>query len=280
MEIKLTQWRHLIKTRHMTWQQRLAPERSIAPLALLRIAFGLVMLISTIRFMAKGWVYEFYIAPKVFFPFYGFEWVRPLPAAGMYTVFVVMATAALFILLGLFYRAATIVFFITFVYVELLDKSYYLNHYYFVTLISFLLLFVPAHRYWSLDVLRKPGLKVTRVPAWTVDIFRLQLFLVYFFAGLSKLNHDWLIDAEPLRIWLPAYGGWWRQLWVAYTMSWAGALFDLSIGFLLWWGRTRLAAYVLVVLFHVLTAMLFKIGMFPYIMIAATLVFFEPFTQR
>src|ERR1700743_2843009 len=100
-------------------------ERSIAPLVLLRVAFGLVMFISTIRFMAKGWVYEFYIGPKVFFPFWGFEWVRPLPAYGMYIIFIVMAVAALFILLGLFYRVASVAFFLLFVYVELLDKTYY-----------------------------------------------------------------------------------------------------------------------------------------------------------
>ena len=31
-------------------------KKHIAPLAVLRMAFGLIMLISTIRFMAKGWV--------------------------------------------------------------------------------------------------------------------------------------------------------------------------------------------------------------------------------
>lgn len=255
---------------------RLDKERDIAPLAVLRIAFGLVMLVSTIRFIAKGWVYEFYVAPRVFFPFYGFEWVRPLSAVGMYVVFSLMAAAALFVAIGFFYRVASVVFFVCFVYVELLDKSYYLNHYYFVSIISFLLLFVPAHRYWSVDVLRRPGLRVTKVPAWTVDIFRLQLLLVYFFAGISKLNADWLFEAEPLRIWLPANGGLFRESWIAYAMSWGGACFDLSIGFLLWWGRTRRMAYVFVVIFHVVTGWLFKIGMFPYIMIAVTLVFFEP----
>ena len=248
--------------------------KHIAPLAVLRVAFGLVLLISTIRFMAKGWVHEFYIAPRFFFPFYGFQWVRPLPAAGMYTVFVLMAVGALCITLGLFYRIASAVFFLCFVYVELLDKSYYLNHYYFVTLMSFLLLLVPAHRYFSLDVIRKTALKLTRVPAWMIDMFRLQICLVYFFAGLSKLTHEWLIEAMPLKIWLPAFGGLFKQPWVAYAFSWSGALFDLTIWIFLLLRPTRKIAYIFVVIFHVLTGWLFKIGMFPYLMIAATLVFF------
>src|SRR5882724_3933386 len=178
--------------------------RHIAPLAVLRIAFGAVLFISTIRFLAKGWVHDFYIVPRFHFPFYGFGWVHPMGATGMYTLYWVMALAALLICIGLFYRVAAPVFFLCFVYAELLDKTYYLNHYYFVTICSFLLILVPAHRYCSIDTLRKPSLRVTQVPAWTVLVFKYQLTIIYCCAGLSKLTRDWLINAMPLKIWLPA----------------------------------------------------------------------------
>ena len=255
--------------------------KNIVPLAVLRIAFGMVLFISTIRFMVKGWIYEFYIAPKFHFPFQGFEWVRPLPATGMYIVFGAMLLTSLMITAGLFYRWAVAVFLFCFTYVELIDKTYYLNHYYFVSLFVFLLLLVPANRYFSLDVLRKPSLQTDTVPAWTIWIFQVQLLLVYFLAGLSKLNPDWLLRAMPLRIWLPAntglpvIGPLLGKVWVAYVFSWFGAVFDLSIGFLLLYGPTRRVAYIFVILFHVLTACLFKIGMFPWIMIAATMIFFS-----
>ena len=265
----------------------LAAPRPIAPLAVLRIAFGLVMLISTIRFMAKGWVREFYLTPKFFFPFYGFEWVRPLPAPGMYTLFVLMALTSFFILIGFLYRISITTFFLCFVYVELIDKSYYLNHYYFVSLIAFLLMLVPAHRYFSVATLLKPSQKVTHVPAWMIDIFKAQLCIVYFCAGLSKLNADWLLKAMPLRLWLPANAGLpligplLTRPWTAFAFSWFGAIFDLSIGFFLLWKPTRKTAYIFVLLFHVFTGLLFKIGMFPYIMIAVTLIFFyTPTTGR
>lgn len=178
--------------------------------------------------------------------------------------------------LGLFYRIAVAVFFVCFCYAELIDKTYYLNHYYLVSVMTFLLLFVPANRYLSLDVLRKPALKATHVPAWTIYVFRLQLCIVYFYAGLSKLTYDWLINAMPLKIWLhakestPFIG----PFLYPHFFSWAGALFDLSIPFLLLYKRTQKWAYGLVIIFHLLTAMLFQIGMFPYIMIASTLIFF------
>ena len=262
-------------------ETRWLDKRPIAPLAVLRIAFGAILFISTLRFILKGWVDEFYVKPIVHFPFYGFEWLQPLPAAGMHLVFGAMLAAALFMTLGLFYKIATALFLLCFTYVELLDKTYYLNHYYFVSVFTFLLLLVPANRSLSLDVRRNPAQKLTHVPAWTILIFQAQLILVYFFAGLSKLTPDWLIHAMPLRIWLPAntsiplIGPLLDKVWVAYAFSWFGAIFDLTIGFFLLNRKTRPIAYFFVVIFHILTAWLFKIGMFPWIMIAATLIFWD-----
>ena len=257
----------------------------IAPLAVLRIVFGSIMLISLLRFWLKGWVYAFYIKPQFHFPFYGFESVKPLSASGMYGLFGLLITAAIFITLGLFYRIATLTFFLGFTYVELIDKTTYLNHYYLVSVLSFLLLFVPAHRYFSVDNLRKPQRALTQVPAWTILVFKLQIVLVYFYAGLAKLNYDWLIAAMPLKLWLPAnshlplIGSLLTQPWIAYAFSWFGALFDLTIGFLLLNTKTRKPAYALVVVFHLATSLLFKIGMFPYIMIGVTTIFFSEQTH-
>lgn len=257
----------------------------IAPLAVLRMAFGLIMLISTIRFLLKGWVAAFYIKPKFHFTFYGFDWVKPLGSIGMYVLFGLLIVAAIMVTIGLFYRAAIITFFLCFTYVELIDKTTYLNHYYFISVMAFLLIWVPANRYFSANIALLPKLQVTHVPRWTIDIFKLQLVLVYFFAGISKLNYDWLIAAMPLRIWLPAssqlpvIGGLLSYTWVAYAFSWFGALFDLLIGFLLLIPKTRKPAYVMVVIFHLVTGWFFKIGMFPYIMIFVTIIFFSGITH-
>ncbi len=251
-----------------------------APLAMFRILFGGMMLASLVRFIGKGWVTDLYVLPKVYFTYYGFEWVKPLGETGMYLLFGLATLSALGILLGLFYRFSATLFFLSFTYIELIDKTNYLNHYYFVSIVAFLLILVPAHRYFSLDVLRKPHLWVSHVPQWTIFIFQLQLGLVYFCAGLAKLNPDWMLEAMPLRIWLPAnvhlpvLGPFLDYVWVAYLFSWFGAFYDLTILFFLIWRRSRPFAYLTVVVFHVLTAVLFQIGMFPYIMILCTLVFF------
>ena len=103
---------------------------------------------------------------------------------------------------------------------------------------------------------------------------------MYFYAGLAKLNADWLFNAMPLKMWLPAkadlplIGSLLAKKWVAYTFSWFGAIYDLSIAFLLFNRRTVGIAYFLVVVFHLLTWLLFPIGVFPFVMIGATLIFF------
>ncbi|MDO6803134.1 HTTM domain-containing protein [Wenyingzhuangia sp. 1_MG-2023] len=250
-----------------------------ATLAAFRVLFGVLMLVSLLRFISMDWVEQFYIAPQWHFTYYGFEWVQTL---GVYTygLFALALFSCVGIILGYQYRISMLLFFLSFTYIELIDKTTYLNHYYFVSCLSFLLCFLPLHATFSLDA-RKKGVQYTFVPSWTVDSIKLLLAMVYFYAGLAKLNSDWLFRAQPLKIWLstktdlPLVGSFMNQSWFHYTMSWSGALYDLTIPFLLLMRKTRPYAFVLVVVFHVFTRILFNIGMFPYIMICATLIFFD-----
>jgi len=245
------------------------------------VAFGLLMLASIIRFWSKGWIATQYIAPKFFFTYYGFDWIKPLGNPGMYIAFGLLAIAALFIALGFLYRYSATLFFLLFTYIELIDKTNYLNHYYFVSLVSFLLILVPANAFYAVDA--KLGLvkRRTNIPAWSIDIIKLQLAITYFYAGLAKLHADWLLKALPLKIWLPAkshipiIGKLLNYKWTAYVFSWFGAIYDLTVPFFLLWHKGRWIAYIAVIAFHIMTAILFPIGMFPYIMIVATLIFFS-----
>ncbi len=265
----------------MTVIDRLLQPTSISPLVLFRIVFGLLMFVSTIRFMANGWIERFYLTPDFHFTYYGFGWVKPLPGVWLYIVFILVALLSLSIAAGLFYRFSTITFFLLFTYTELLDKTYYLNHYYFISLLSFLLVFLPLHRDISIDTLIWPSLKRGVAPTWSLAALRLQVGLVYFFAGIAKLKYDWLVLGMPLKIWLagntdfPLIGWLFDLPWMAHVMSWGGAIYDLTIPFLLLYRPTRPFAYLAVIVFHLMTGILFHIGMFPYIMIACTLIFFS-----
>jgi hypothetical protein len=268
-------------------QNWLSAPVSIAPLVVFRILFGAMMLFSTLRFWALDWIEDHYIQSKVQFKYFGFEWVELLPPAGMYALHIVMIISALGIMLGAWYRWSAVAFFLSFTYTELIDLTYYLNHYYFVSLVSAMLIFVPAARHCSVDVWRRPDLLCAQVPRWTIFVFQLQLAIVYTYAGLAKVNHAWLIEAMPLRIWLPAndalplIGPLLAWKWMPWVFSWAGMLYDCTIVGWLAWPRTRTLAYASVVVFHVLTGILFQIGVFPLVMMAATWIFFsEKFHER
>jgi len=251
-----------------------------APLAVFRIGFGLMMLASIIRFWLRGWIETIYNQPKFHFKYYGFEWVKSLGDYN-YLLFFICGISALGIALGLKYRLAMLTFFLSFTYIELIDKTTYLNHYYFISVLSFLMLFLPANAKFSVDnLLRKK--RYEEIPRWCIDSIKLLLFMVYFYAGLAKLNSDWLLRAMPLKIWLPSKydlpligNSLMQQEWFHFAISWSGMLYDLTIPFLLLYKRTRWFAFALVVFFHVFTRVLFPIGMFPYVMIVACLVFFD-----
>jgi hypothetical protein len=255
-------------------------QTNAAPLAIFRLFFGLMMFASIVRFWANGWIEKLYLVPKFHFSYFGFSWVKPM---GNYTylLFIICGVSAIFVAIGYKYRIAIITFFLSFLYIELMDKTTYLNHYYFISIVSFLLIFLPANAYFSLDTfVQKKQYKL--VPKWTIDSIKLMLVIIYLTAGFVKLNSDWLFRAMPLKIWLPSKydlpfigENLMQQNWFHFAMSWSGMLYDLSIPFLLLYKRTRFVAFLFVIFFHVFTRVLFPIGMFPYIMIVSALIFFD-----
>lgn len=252
-----------------------------ASLAVFRMAFGLLMFVESLDYLFKGWVRELYVSPEFHFTFPCFDWVRPWPGDGMILSFVVMAAAGLMVALGLFYRVAALVLFLLITHVFLIDAAEYLNHLYLICLIAFLMIFAPAQRIWSFDAMRMPEPRVRTIPMAWVWLLRVQIGIPYLYGGIAKLNGDWL-RGEPLRMWLarradfPWVGKWFTEEWVVYLFSYGGLVLDLAFVPMLLWKRTRLAAYVLVLFFNGMNAWLFDIGIFPWMMMTASLVFFPP----
>ena len=240
----------------------------IAPLVLLRIAFGAVMLWEVWRHFDNGWIKTHFIFPKFHFTFFGFDWVRPWPGEGMYLHFLMLGVFALCIMVGFFYRIAAGLFFVGFAHIFLIDMALYLNHYYLIVLVSFLLIFVPANRGFSMDAKLHPEIRSDTVPAWTLWLFLGQISIVYSYGGLAKLNSDWL-QGEPMRIFLgrrtdfPIFGPLFGEEWVVYLFCYGGLFFDLFVVPLLLWSKTRLYAIGAAVLFHMMNAYLFRIGEVP-----------------
>lgn len=258
---------------------RLAEPIDATSVAAFRIVFGLLVLVTTLRFIANGWIHEYYEVPTHFFTYWGFSWIKPWPGIGMYVHYGAMAVLAAMIVVGLFTRFATLGFGLLFAYAHMIDKTNYLNHYYLLICVSLVMTLLPMSSTWSLDARLRPHLARTHVPSWVLWTLRAQIGLVYVFAGLAKLKYDWVVEAQPMTIWLsantdfPILGPLFEHRWIAYAFSYAGIVFDLSVVPLLLWQRSRPFAYVAVVAFHLITSRLFHLGMFPWIMMASSLVF-------
>ncbi len=276
---------HLNRTAWSTglsnWKVYLSRPVDGASVAAFRILFGVLLAWEVWRYFQAGWIERYYITPTFHFTYPFLNFIRPWPGNGMYLHFAIMGLLALFIALGVFYRPATVLFCLAFTYVFLLDKVYYLNHSYLIVLLSFLLCVIPAHRVASLDRWLFFRNQAPVVPQWSVFLLRAQIFIVYFYAGLAKLNPDWL-RGEPMRMWLaertdfPVIGSAFTSEWMVFLFAYGGLLFDLGLGFLLIWKRTRPLAFGLAGVFHLLNAQLFNIGIFPPLAFGATLIFAEP----
>ncbi|HVG08359.1 MAG TPA: HTTM domain-containing protein [Thermoanaerobaculia bacterium] len=262
--------------------QRLFEPVDVASIALFRVAFGLLMLWHTLEYLVGGWLESSYLTPVFLFKYPGFEWVERAEPGTLKLIFWAMAVSALLIAMGLAYRAACAAFCLGHSYMLLLDTAQYQNHLYLISLVAFLMIFIPAHRAFSLDARLRPKLRSDTVPAWCLWLLRIQLGIPYFYGGLAKINADWLLRAQPMRLWLRegTEGGlrlpFLREAWAAYAFSWGGMLYDLLVIPALLWRRTRIPALVLTVLFHVTNSEMFSIGVFPWLMLAAVGLYLAP----
>jgi hypothetical protein len=250
-----------------------------ASLGVFRIVFGACVAWDAGSRVASGQVWQQYVAPPFHFK-YPLCPVPVLPEPWITAVFWVLAAAGVLLLLGLCYRAAALLVWLGLTYDFLLDASLYLNHGYLMCLIALLLCVMPADRAYAL---RRPGRRRVDavVPFWTLFLLRAQMLIVYFYAGVAKINGDWLRGA-PLDAWLadhgtfPVVGRNFGEPWMIVALAWGGMVFDLAIGWLLLWGRTRAFALVAAGLFHACNHFWFDIGVFPFLAFAASLNFCRP----
>ncbi|HJU60714.1 MAG TPA: HTTM domain-containing protein, partial [Candidatus Binatia bacterium] len=257
----------------------------ISFLVFFRILFGGIMLWEVYRYFTYGWISRYFIEPAVTFTYYGFSWVKPWPGRGMYIHFLVIGLAAACVMVGFLYRIAAPIFFLAFTYSFLLDQTRYLNHFYLVCLIAFLMCFLPAERALSVDALLRRKIRSDVVPAWTLWLLRIQVGIPYFYGGIAKLNSDWIHGGEPMRTWLSPLartpgGHIFAADWVVYSFVIGGLMLDLLVVPLLLWRRTRLFAFAAAVAFNLINAVIFEIGIFPWMMLGALLIYFPPDLMR
>jgi len=256
-----------------------------SPLIVFRIIFGLLLFLESVGAIFTGWITRTLVEPKFTFNFIGFDFLQPLPGYGMYFYYLVMGLFGFCVMIGYRYRIAMISFFLMWSATYLMQKSSYNNHYYLTALLSFIMIFQPANGYASFDAKRNSSLKSISVPYWTSLVLILQIGLVYFFGGIAKTYPDWL-NAIPAKLFLapktnyPLVGNLFTKEWFHYFLSYGGLFFDLLIVPLLLFKRTRVFAFCLSIFFHLFNAIIFQVGIFPFLSLAFAVFFFDPKTIR
>ncbi|MBK8876805.1 MAG: HTTM domain-containing protein [Bacteroidetes bacterium] len=211
----------------------LLSKRDAINLDAFRILFGLILLFQYYSFYSVDFIDRGIIAPKFLFSYDLTPFIVPFPEGIMKIMMLVTLIAPVFIMLGKFFKVAVWSYIICFGYFFLLDESYYNNHFYVILLLCFLfLLYTP-----------KGIRKVNTVPIWLLFLFQFQIVVVYFFGGIVKLNYDWLILQQPIRSLMEInspispFPELLKSEIVIYYLAYGGVIFDLLIGFLLWWRK-------------------------------------------
>ncbi len=246
-------------------------------LGLFRAIFGAFMLIEMMVYASTGFYEGSIISPQFNFSYDYLGFISPGSPAVMNGLHFIMAIAAILIMVGLFFRWACVVFFICFTYFLLCCKGHFNNHFYLFSLFSFLLIFTNADRSFTLN--KKEKVKDKIIPIWQLNMLKVQVFVVYFFGGIAKLNSDWLVKFQPMKKSLQAFskGGFLESDVMVMFFSYGGFLFDLLIGFLLMYKPTRKLAALGVIFFNVTNSIIYDdIGIFPFVMLSTLILFFPP----
>ena len=277
-------------------------------LAFFRVAFGIVMLLESLAFFrasfSSGGMSQldvYYAGADVRFhmPYLIDACIAPLPRWVFVGAGGLLGLGAAGMAMGLWYRVSSVMVLGSwgFLYGIESTRTYWMSYYWLELLVALGLAFMPAANRVSVDAIRRPRPAAeSTVPRWTVALLRAQLVVTYFYAGVAKLNPDWLADLMPVRWFLeqPHVAARLRGFlgddlaarvtpWLmgrpgAAFFSWPGAAFDVAVGFLLLHRRTRLLALGLTWAFHGINHFLLfeDIEWFPLLGATSATVFLEP----
>ncbi len=249
-------------------------------LVLWRVVFGFLIAVEGFGAIATGWVRRTMVEPQFTFNFIGFEFLQPLPGNGMYYYFALMGCFGVLVMLGYKYRFSMFCYALMWTCVYLMQKTSYNNHYYLMMLLCWLMVLLPAHRWFSLDAKYNDHLKSISVPRWTYLVVILQVGIVYTYASVAKWYPDW-VDGTVAALFMAGKADYWligdflQQKWVHFSIAYVGVFFDLLIVPLLLWKRTRFIFFCISIFFHLFNSIVFQIGIFPYMSMAFAFFFFS-----
>ena len=220
-----------------------------------------------------------YLKPSFLFKYGGFEWVKLWPGNGIAWHFYITMVFSIMLAVGFLTRISSMMLCTSIAYVLLVERQIYLNHYYLLACLAGLMVFLPAGRRLSIDSRLGIERRSDVFKRWQLWLLRFQIGIPYVYGAIAKMNTDWM-SGQPAGIYLEErrhlfwIADLYLQLPVANLMfAWGGLVYDLAIVPMLLHRKTRLLGILMSLVFHLSNSQLFRIGVFPWFMLAGLIVF-------
>lgn len=248
---------------------------------LFRIIFGLFMTYQIGKYFGLDYTYQFISGPELLFSYNELSFLQALPLGLLKFLHVGLLISALCITFGLWYRFAMVYFFIVFSYFSFVDSTLYNNHTYLISMISFAMIFVQADVKYRFRFSQNTYAETEKIPSWNQYILMFLIALPYFFGGVAKLSYNWLQTNLVSEIVSKSKTNFVTQLIsedvLVSFIKYGGLVYDLGIVFLLLCKKTRILAVCLIAVFNFTnnTVLFDDIGIFPFFIFCATLLYFD-----
>lgn len=244
-----------------------------AALIFFRFFTGILLVCELINGIFLGKIHQ-YTSGEFHFSYLFTPFISPLPYSGVIFQYIIIISCALCVSLGKFYRLTTTILFISFTHLFLSEMSEYINHAYLYCLMLFWLMILPLGE-------KEVG---RTLPRWMLFIILFHVGIAYFFAGIAKINDDWL-SGTPMDIFLGERKDHflyfiYQRSWAPLLFSWGGLFFDLFITLFLIFSPTRKMAFIFASLFHLSNVFMFGLASFPWYFILLSSLFFSPSWPR
>lgn len=260
----------------------------IAALVFFRVGFGLLVFFELLHYHLHTPFLDFYFFDATFhFRYPGFSWIPVVPTEWMPAFIITIAVLYILFAAGFLYRIVSVLCFLAFCLLFFQERASFLNHWYLICLITFLMSLLPANKAFSIDAIIWPKIRASAVPQWTLFTLLLLVGIVYTYSGVAKIKPEWFSGAL-MNIYLTEaeakFPMWMREFVTGSTFvmisSYGTVILEVLAFPLLFWKRARVATVVTYICFHCLNFHVFTIGLFPLIMIAATLLYLPPSWPR
>jgi vitamin K-dependent gamma-carboxylase len=250
-----------------------------ASLSVFRIFFGIFLMVDALYFWLGR--YSYFPEHIVHFKYSGFASWPNLTPTTLKVSLGLLVLGGLLISLGAFVRIAAAVVVGVILHLLMQNAGFYLNHLALTALVAFVFCWVPTTRYYALRKTRsaRGDATIARYEIyWVIGLF----FMTYWIGGLEKLRMEWFSgDILLVNFGISArYGNKLGNLMYSSYPIWVATWATLIIEFLapvgILFRKTRVAAVAVLSVFHIFNHLVFSIGLFSFLMLAAMVLYFDP----